>query len=85
MASEDSRIFYRKDVLKIFTEVKDPALQADLTRAVEPAARAMQDLADWLSSGNPQATENFALGSVKFADMLRMTERVTTPISESPR
>ncbi len=70
--------FYRKDVPKIFAEVKDPALQAELTSAVEPAARAMQDLADWLSSGNPQATENFALGSAKFADMLRMTERVTT-------
>jgi hypothetical protein len=77
--------FYRKDVPKIFAEVKDPALQADLSRAVEPAARAMQNLADWLSSGNPQATENFALGSVKFADMLRMTERVTTPIAELER
>jgi hypothetical protein len=77
--------FYRKDVPKIFAEVKDPALQADLTTAVEPAARAMQDLADWLSSGNLQATENFALGSAKFADMLRMTERVTTPIAELER
>jgi hypothetical protein len=74
--------FYRKDVPKIFAEVKDPALQAELTSSIELAARAMQDLADWLNSGLAQATENFALGPAKFADMLRMTERVTTPLAE---
>jgi hypothetical protein len=74
--------FYRKDVPKVFAEVKDPALQAELASTIEPAARAMQDLADWLNSGLPQATENFALGPAKFADMLRMTERVTTPLAE---
>ncbi len=74
--------FYRKDVPKIFAEVKDPALQAELTGTIEPAARAMQDLADWLKSGLPQATENFTLGPAKFADMLRMTEGVTTPLAE---
>ncbi len=77
--------FYRKDVPKIFAEVKDPALQAELASVIEPAARAMQDLADWLTSGLPQATENFALGPAKFADMLRMTERVTTPLAELER
>jgi hypothetical protein len=74
--------FYRKDVPKAFAEVRDPALQAELTRAIEPAAQAMQDLADWIQSGAPQATENFALGPAKFAEMLRMTERVTTPLAE---
>lgn len=74
--------FYRQDVPKIFAEVKDPALQAQLASAVEPAARAMQDLADWLNSGVAQATENFALGTAKFVDMLRMTERVTTPLGK---
>jgi hypothetical protein len=74
--------FYRKDVPKIFAEVKDPAIQAELAGTIEPAARAMQDLEDWLKSGLPQATENFALGPAKFADMLRMTERVTTPLAE---
>ena len=73
--------FYRKDAPKAFAEVKDPTLQAELTSTIEPAARAMQDLTDWLNSGLPQATENFALGPVKFADMLRMTERVTTPVA----
>ncbi|MGH3774818.1 MAG: DUF885 domain-containing protein [Pseudonocardiaceae bacterium] len=74
--------FYRKDVSKVFAEVKDPALQAELASTIEPAARAMQDLADWLKSGAAQATENFALGPAKFADMLRMTEGVTTPLTE---
>jgi uncharacterized protein (DUF885 family) len=74
--------FYRKDVPKVFSEVKDPALQAELASTIEPAARAMQDLADWLKSGLPQATENFALGPAKFVDMLRRTERVTTPLAE---
>ncbi|HKR50364.1 MAG TPA: DUF885 domain-containing protein, partial [Pseudonocardiaceae bacterium] len=74
--------FYRKDVPKIFAEVKDPALQAELESAIEPAARAMQDLTDWLNSGLPQATENFALGPAKFADMLRRTARVTTSLAE---
>jgi uncharacterized protein (DUF885 family) len=74
--------FYRTDVPKIFADAKDPALQAELSSVIEPAARAMQDLADWLNSGLPQATENFALGPAKFADMLRLTERVTTPLAE---
>lgn len=74
--------FYRKNVPQIFAEVRDPALQAELTSAIEPAARAMQELADWIKSGEPNATENFALGPEKFTDMLRMTERVTTPLAE---
>jgi Bacterial protein of unknown function (DUF885) len=77
--------FYREDVPKIFAEVKDPALQTELASAIEPAARAMQSLADWLRSGLPQAGKNFALGPVKFADMLRMTERVTTPLATLER
>src|SRR5205085_5316538 len=52
------------------------------TSAIELAAKAMQDLADWVKSGEPQAGENFALGPAKFADMLRMTELVTTPLAE---
>jgi hypothetical protein len=77
--------FYRKDVPKIFAGVPNPALPAQLTGAIEPAAQAMQNLADWLSSGEQQATDNFALGPTEFADMLRMTERVTTPLAELER
>lgn len=77
--------FYRKDVPKIFAEVQNSALQGELASAIEPAARAMRDLADWLTSGSSEATENFALGPAKFTDMLRMTERVTTPLTELER
>jgi hypothetical protein len=77
--------FYRNNVPKIFAEVKATALRTELANAIEPAARAMQDLADWLNSGLPQATEKFALGPAKFVDMLRMTERVTTPLAELER
>jgi uncharacterized protein (DUF885 family) len=77
--------FYRKDVPKVFAEAKDPALQAELASVIEPAARAMQGLADWLNNSLPTATGNFALGPTKFADMLRMTERVTTPLAELER
>ncbi|MFN2535622.1 MAG: DUF885 family protein, partial [Pseudonocardiaceae bacterium] len=63
--------FYRKDVPKIFAEVPETALQAELASAIEPAAQAMQNLADWLSSGMQQATDNFALGAAEFAHMLR--------------
>jgi hypothetical protein len=77
--------FYRKDVPKIFAEVPNPALQARLAGAIEPAAQAMQNLADWLSSGEQQATDDFAIGPAEFADMLRMTERVTTPLAELER
>src|SRR5262249_20744796 len=77
--------FYRKDVPKVFAEVKNPELQAELTSAIEPAARAMQELAEWIKSGEGQAGENFVLGPAKFADMPRMTELVTTPLPELER
>ncbi|HET9253713.1 MAG TPA: DUF885 domain-containing protein [Pseudonocardiaceae bacterium] len=77
--------FYRKDVPKIFAEVKKPELQAELASVIEPAARAMRELADWIKNGESRAGENFALGPAKFADMLRMTELVTTPLAELER
>ncbi|WP_028927362.1 DUF885 domain-containing protein [Pseudonocardia acaciae] len=77
--------FYRNDVPKVFASVTDQALRGELTAAVEPAARAMRELADWLNAAMPQAGENFVLGPEKFADMLNKTERVTTPIPELER
>ncbi|HUP92672.1 MAG TPA: DUF885 domain-containing protein [Solimonas sp.] len=74
--------FYRDDVPKAFASVTDPALQAELKAAIGPAAAAMKGLADWLKTEAPRATQDFALGPQKFADMLRMTERVTTPLPE---
>lgn len=74
--------FFRHDAPQAFAGVTDPALQADLKAAIEPAAEAMQGLADWLKSEQPKATDNFALGPKRFADMLWRTERVRTPLAE---
>src|SRR5262245_42612495 len=40
--------FYKDDVAKAFTEVKDAALQKELTDANAEASKAMSDLAAWL-------------------------------------
>jgi uncharacterized protein (DUF885 family) len=74
--------FFRKDVPEIFADVKDPALQAELKAAIEPAALALQGLADWLQQNAATANQDFALGPKRFADMLYATERVSTPLSE---
>jgi uncharacterized protein (DUF885 family) len=77
--------FYRNDVPKVFAGVADPGLRAELASAIEPAATAMRGLADWLNSQMPTATDDFALGPARFADMLRLTERVSTPLDELER
>ena len=74
--------YYRGDGKRAFAEVRDPALQRDLTSASDAAARAMAGLADWLESERPRATQNFALGAERFAQMLRDTEMVDTPLPE---
>ena len=42
----------------------------------------MAGLADWLESQRPRATQDFALGAERFAQMLRDTEMVDTPLAE---
>jgi hypothetical protein len=74
--------FFRKEVPPIFAEVKDEALQAEFRAALEPAAKSLADLADWLKSEQPRGTDDFALGSDRFAKMLYASERVATPLPE---
>jgi uncharacterized protein (DUF885 family) len=74
--------FYRNDVPQAFAEVKDAQIRNDLAAAIEPAAKAMQELAGWLESEKPRANEAYALGPEKFTAMLQMTERVTTPLAK---
>src|SRR3712207_6194075 len=45
----------------------------------------MQGLADWLESQRPNATQNFALGPERFAQMVRDTEMVDVPVAELER
>jgi hypothetical protein len=74
--------FYRSDVPRAFAQVESKELQAQLAQVIEPAARAMTELASWLEGERPRATDAFAIGPERFAQMLQLTERVDTPLSE---
>ena len=74
--------FYRKDVPKVFASVQDAAAQKDLAEVDAAAAQAMGDLTKWLVSERRHANGSFALGEAMFADMLKSTEQVDTPIGE---
>src|SRR5687768_6953212 len=74
--------YYPKDGKAAFAGVRDPALQAELDKSAREAARAMQGLADWLEAQRPNATQDFALGADRFAQMLRDTEMVDIPLAE---
>ena len=72
--------FYRSDVPQAFAEVNDEQLQSELKAAIEPAARAMDELSQWLNAQKKSANDAYAIGPEKFAAMLQMTERVATPL-----
>lgn len=74
--------FFKSDVPAIFSEVKDDALQARFKTANEAAAKAAQDMADWLKAQKPAATQDFALGADRFAKMLHATELVDLPLEQ---
>jgi uncharacterized protein (DUF885 family) len=74
--------YYPTDGKAAFAGVGDSAAQAELDRAARDAAKAMQGLADWLESQRPNATQDFALGGEKFAQMVRDTEMVDVPLAE---
>ncbi|HEV2865055.1 MAG TPA: DUF885 domain-containing protein [Allosphingosinicella sp.] len=74
--------YYRGDGKAAFAQVQDAALQRELNQASDAAAQAMASLADWIEAQRPNATQNFQLGPERFAQMLRDTEMVDTPIAE---
>jgi uncharacterized protein (DUF885 family) len=74
--------YYRNDVPDVFAAVEDAALQAAFAEANAGAAEAMQELADWLRSNLPTATEDYALGADLFRQMIYDTERVDIPLDE---
>ncbi len=75
--------FYRHDVKAAFARVNDPGLQKELAAADEAAARAMDELTQWLKAGRSHApAEGYALGEALFLDMLRSTEQVSLSIDE---
>ncbi len=72
--------FFAKDVAPIFAEVAEPGLQAELARVNDAAAAAMRELAAWLESERPRATDDYALGAALFSRMLEATEGVSVPL-----
>jgi hypothetical protein len=74
--------FYHKDVPKVFASVADPRLRAEFKQSNIAAEAAMRNLAAWFLANRKSATDDFALGDDKFAQMLAATERVTTPLAE---
>ncbi|MEZ5994764.1 MAG: DUF885 domain-containing protein [Hyphomonadaceae bacterium] len=74
--------YYQGDGKAAFAEVQDAALQTELSEASNAAAVAMTDLSNWLETQRPAATQNFALGSALFSQMLRDTEMVDTPLDQ---
>ncbi|HEX8483235.1 MAG TPA: DUF885 domain-containing protein [Allosphingosinicella sp.] len=74
--------YYLNDGLAAFIDVRDGDLQVDLRLAARQASDAMRELAGWLEAQRPNATQDFALGADKFAQMLRDTEMVDIPLAE---
>jgi uncharacterized protein (DUF885 family) len=81
-ASNGFADFYHNNVGQAFASITDAALQAQFKEANAAAEAAMRDLSAWYISNRGTATDDFALGADKFAQMLAATERVTTPLAE---
>jgi len=74
--------YFRDEVPTIWAAVEDEDLQQAFASANKEAILAMQDMADWMISNMPEATEGFALGAELFKQMLWDTERVDISLEE---
>jgi hypothetical protein len=77
--------YYQGDGKAAFASVEDADLQRQLSEASNAASVAMTDLSNWLETQRPNATDDFALGAERFAQMLRDTEMVDLPLEEVER
>ena len=73
--------FYEKDVRAVFAPVDDPRLQNEFRAANAGAIQAMKDLDGWFTQQEAAATDKFAFGAEKFAEMLKATEQVDIPLA----
>jgi len=74
--------FFRSEMPAVFAQLTDEKLKGELIAANAAAATAMEELTAWLESQRGTATDDFALGSARFLEMLRQTERVDIPLEE---
>lgn len=73
--------FYANDVPATFAPVQDAALQAQLREANAAAIKAMKELDAWFASLESTATNGYAIGAARFAEMTWATERVDVPVA----
>ena len=73
--------FYEKDVPGVFASVGDAQLRGEFNHANAGAVKAMKELDAWFTTQDASATDKFALGPEKFAQMLRATEQVDVPLA----
>ena len=66
----------------IFAQLTDETQKRELIEATGAAARAMDELTAWLEAQRATASDDYALGTQKFSEMLRTTERVDLSIEE---
>ncbi len=74
--------YFENDVPAIWASVEDQELQAAFAVANAAAVKAMQELTDWLESNRATASEDYALGTELFEQMLWDTERIDVPLEE---
>ena len=74
--------YYTGDAKAAFAGVEDKQLHADLDLAAQQASDAMRELGTWLEGQRETATQDFALGPDRFAQMLMATEGVDTPLAD---
>lgn len=74
--------YFADDVPAVFAAVEDPQLRQAFEQANQAAAAAMRELTDWLQSQLATATDDYALGSELFRQMLYDTERVDVSLEE---
>jgi uncharacterized protein (DUF885 family) len=72
--------FFAGDAAKVYAEVKDEKLQAELAAALKRASGAARETADWLAAQRATATQDYAMGAALFSRMLEATEQVTVPL-----
>ncbi len=68
--------YYATDVVTAYEAVEDAALQSEFRAANDAAVTAMRALDAWFESLEADATDAFAMGAERFAEMLQATERV---------
>jgi Bacterial protein of unknown function (DUF885) len=72
--------YLKTDVPQVFRSVTDSALHREFGSANRGAVKALEELAAWFGGQLKQGTNDYALGAQQFAEMLKMTEGVDTPL-----